>query len=44
MVRDALAGAPGLSDVPVLPVMPSAQQYGYRNHARFTVGPEGALG
>ena len=43
-VRDALAGVAGLSDVAVLPVIPSAQQYGYRNHARFTVGPGGSLG
>ena len=43
-VRDALAGVSGLADVPVLPVIPSERQYGYRNHARFTVGPEGSLG
>ena len=44
MVRDALTGAPGLAGVDVLPVMPSPQRYGYRNHARFTVGPNGSLG
>lgn len=43
-VRDALSGVPGLSDAAVLPVIPSERQYGYRNHARFTVGPGGALG
>ena len=43
-VRDALAAVSGLADVPVLPVISSEQQYGYRNHARFTVGPEGSLG
>ena len=43
-VQDALGGAPGLDGVRVLPTLPSPQQYGYRNHARFTIGPEGALG
>ena len=40
-VQDALGGAPGLDGVRVLPTLPSPQQYGYRNHARFTIGPEG---
>ncbi len=44
MVRDTLSSVPELADVQVLPVIPSAQQYGYRNHARFTVGPKGSLG
>ena len=44
MVRDTLSSVPELADVSVLPVMPSPQQYGYRNHARFTVGPKGSLG
>ena len=44
IVHEALSGVPGLSDVAVLPVIPSEQQYGYRNHARFTVGPGGSLG
>ena len=43
-VENALGGAPGLDGVRVLPTLPSPQQYGYRNHARFTIGPEGALG
>ena len=43
-VIDALARVGGFCHVTVLPVLPSPQQYGYRNHARFTVGPEGALG
>ena len=43
-VLDALRAVGGLSEVDVLPVLPSDQQFGYRNHARFTVGPEGRLG
>lgn len=43
-VIDALARVGGFSSPNVLPVLPSPQQYGYRNHARFTIGPEGALG
>ena len=34
----------GITNVPVLPTLPSPQQYGYRNHARFTVGFRGRLG
>ena len=43
-VVDALARVGGFSDVEVAPVLPSADQYGYRNHARFTVNREGQLG
>ena len=43
-VRDALAAVPGRADIAVLPGRPSQQQDGYRNHARFTVGPGGTLG
>lgn len=43
-VTDALERVGGISDALVLPVTPSPDQYGYRNHARFTVGPEGTLG
>ena len=43
-VLDALHTVGGLSEVDVLPALPSDQQFGYRNHARFTVGPEGRLG
>ena len=31
-------------DPTVAPVAPSSHQYGYRNHARFTIGPGGSLG
>ncbi len=44
VVEDAMARVGGLGDVIVLPTLPSPQQYNYRNHARFTIGPEGHLG
>ena len=40
-VTDALARVGGFYNAPVGPIMPSPQQYGYRNHARFTVGRAG---
>ena len=43
-VVDALARVGGLEDVPVDETLPSANRYGYRNHARFTVGKQGDLG
>ena len=43
-VIDALERVGGFYDAPVLPVLASPEQYGYRNHARFTVGREGGLG
>ena len=43
-VEAALRAAPGLADVAVLPTMPSCSTSGYRNHARFTIGPGGTLG
>ena len=43
-VVDALERVGGLSHQPVAEVIPSPDQYGYRNHARFTVGPAGSLG
>ena len=43
-VIDALQRIAGFHDAPVLPVLASPEQYGYRNHARFTVGREGGLG
>ena len=43
-VRDALRRVGGLQDVNVLPTLPSPLQFGYRNHARFTVGKAGDLG
>ena len=44
MVLEAFGRVSGLEDVAVLPTMPSPQELGYRNHARFTIGPQGALG
>lgn len=43
-VVDALLRVGGLDHPLVLPVLPSPQPYGYRNHARFTVNQEGSLG
>ncbi|MBI4200112.1 MAG: 23S rRNA (uracil(1939)-C(5))-methyltransferase RlmD [Chloroflexi bacterium] len=43
VVAQALRTA-GLSDAPVASTSPAAQQYGYRNHARFTVRWGGHLG
>ena len=40
-VEDALQRVGGLSDVPVSPTLPSPREFGYRNHARFTVSREG---
>ena len=43
-VVDALHRVGQFADPPVAPVLASDQEYGYRNHARFTVGLGGALG
>ncbi len=43
-VIDALIRVGGLEDVAVRPTLPSPAEYGYRNHARFTVGKRGDLG
>ena len=43
-VVDALERVGGISGVEVAPVLPSPRQFGYRNHARFTIGPSGELG
>ena len=43
MVTDAFRRVAGL-EPPLAPTLPSPHQYGYRNHARFTVGPGGVLG
>jgi 23S rRNA (uracil1939-C5)-methyltransferase len=43
-VVDALIRVGGFTGPPVSEVIPSPQEYGYRNHARFTVGRAGALG
>ena len=43
-VIDALRRVGQFTEPPVSTVLPSAQQYGYRNHARFTVKPGGVLG
>ena len=43
-VERSLRAAPGLAGIDVLPTMPSRMTSGYRNHARFTIGPGGTLG
>jgi len=43
-VIDALVRVGGFAEPPVGLVLPSERQYGYRNHARFTVGQDGVLG
>ena len=44
-VVDALINVSGFTETLVLPTLPSPEQYGYRNHARFTVGRrKGELG
>jgi 23S rRNA (uracil1939-C5)-methyltransferase len=43
-VRDALGRVGSLENITVLAPLPSPEQYGYRNHARFTVGKNGDLG
>ena len=43
-VVDALERIGGLDDAPVADIIPAPVPFGYRNHARFTVGPQGALG
>jgi 23S rRNA (uracil1939-C5)-methyltransferase len=42
IVRDALERVGGLQNVTVPETVPSPQPWGYRNHARFTVSPDGA--
>ena len=45
VVIDTLIKIGGFESPPVLPTMPSPEQYGYRNHARFTIGRrQGDLG
>ncbi|MFW6125770.1 MAG: Maf family nucleotide pyrophosphatase [Chloroflexota bacterium] len=44
MVEQAFTRPGGIPDAPVAAVVPAPGTLGYRNHARFTVGPQGALG
>ncbi len=43
-VLDALARVGGFASPEVSAVLPSPDEYGYRNHARFTVNRDGILG
>ena len=44
MVLDAFRRVGGFEDAPVSDPVPAPEMYGYRNHARFTVAPDGVLG
>ena len=44
MVEDALRRVGRFTGLEVLPTLASPQQLGYRNHARFTINPEGNVG
>ena len=44
LVVDALTRVGHLGDVHVMETVPSPDQYGYRNHARFTVRAGGSMG
>ena len=44
LVTDALKRVGGFTDAPVAAMVPSPDQFGYRNHARFTVAEGGSLG
>ena len=43
-VIDALRRIGGFSIPPVRPIVASPDRFGYRNHARFTIGEDGSLG
>lgn len=43
-VQEAMERVGGIAEAPVAPVVPAPETLGYRNHARFTVGPGGTLG
>ena len=44
LVREQLRRVGGFSDVPVEAAIGCDHPWAYRNHARFTIGPDGALG
>ena len=44
VVVDALERVGGFDWPPVTDALPSLDRYGYRNHARFTIGKDGSLG
>ncbi|NQW17271.1 MAG: class I SAM-dependent RNA methyltransferase [Chloroflexi bacterium] len=43
-VERAIRAYPEFADVSILPALPSPENYGYRNHARFTVRKSGEIG
>lgn len=44
LVTDQLRRIGGFEEPPVAPTVGCDQPWSYRNHARFTIGPEGSLG
>ena len=44
LVVDALERVGGFQAPPVAPTLPAPEQYGYRNHARFTTRRDGSVG
>jgi 23S rRNA (uracil1939-C5)-methyltransferase len=44
MVHEQLTRIGGLADPPVRPTLASPQDYNYRNHAQFSLTPDGRLG
>ncbi len=44
ILRDQLQRITGLAEPPVAPIVPSPQQWHYRNAAQFHLGPDGRLG
>jgi 23S rRNA (uracil1939-C5)-methyltransferase len=44
IVVDAIVRVGGIANPLVMDTIASPNEYGYRNHARFTIGPEGSLG
>lgn len=44
ILRDTLARVGGLTDIPVHPVVPSPQEWNYRNHVQYHLHESGRLG
>jgi 23S rRNA (uracil1939-C5)-methyltransferase len=44
ILRDQLQRLGGLAEVPIQPMVPSAQAFNYRNHIQFHLDPQGKLG
>ena len=44
IVLDAFARVGDMAEPPVVETLAAPSEYAYRNHARFTIGPQGSLG